>query len=306
MGKFKKIFILIFVTSLTKNFNAENLLIDNFNTLLGWQTFGEGIKIESVKGFKDNCIKISYALEGSTEWVVISKEYKKVLPENFKFSFYIKGVGKKNNLEFKLIDKEGNVFWKRFENYEFPKDWSKLEISNEEIEFGWGPNPNASLNELSKIEIGISKGLGGRGEVFVDELFLEELKESKEKIKASVKASSIQEPGLEAEKAFDGNKRTRWSSEFSDPQWLEIDLEEVKELSGLTILWEAAYGKSYEVLLSLDGNKWNKVYSTTEGDGNTDDIYFKPQKARYIKLFCKERGTGWGYSIWEIILKESK
>jgi len=118
-----------------------------------------------------------------------------------------------------------------------------------------------------------------------------------------VTASSIQEEGILPEYAFDSNFQTRWSSEFSDPQWLEIDLGEVKEISGLILNWEAAYGSHYEILLSSDENNWVSVYETTAGDGKTDDIYFKTTPARFIKILGKKRGTSWGYSLWEVTVK---
>ena len=103
--------------------------------------------------------------------------------------------------------------------------------------------------------------------------------------------------------AFDGNQQTRWSSQFSDPQWLETDLGEVKEITGLAIKWEAAFGKSYEIQLSEDNSNWKTAYETDEGDGGTDEIYFRKTPARYIKIFMKERGTTWGYSILDVTVK---
>ncbi|MEW5694106.1 MAG: discoidin domain-containing protein, partial [Candidatus Hydrogenedentota bacterium] len=150
-----------------------------------------------------------------------------------------------------------------------------------------------------------SKGSGGTGKVYIDELELHTLseKEVAAGFKITAKASSIQEEAHKAEYAVDNNKQTRWSSQFSDDQWLEIDFGEIKEMIGLTLFWETAYGKSYEISLSSDGKNWETVYSTTDGDGCTDDIYFKKRKARYIKIYGKERGTGWGYSLWEVVLK---
>lgn len=118
-----------------------------------------------------------------------------------------------------------------------------------------------------------------------------------------VDASSIENNLFLPQFAFDGNIQTRWSSQFSDPQWLKIDLGEPKDIVGLVLNWEAAYAKSYDILLSQDEKRWAKVYSTTEGDGLIDDIYFGKRKTRYIKIFCTEKATQWGYSLWELRLK---
>ena len=37
-------------------------------------------------------------------------------------------------------------------------------------------------------------------------------------------ASSVENASFPASAAVDGNTGTRWSSAFSDPQWLEVDL----------------------------------------------------------------------------------
>lgn len=121
---------------------------------------------------------------------------------------------------------------------------------------------------------------------------------------SSITASSIENEARAASYVFDNNTQTRWSSRFSDPQWLEMDLGEIKDMVGMTLYWETAYGKSYDISISPDKKEWSKVYSTTEGDGEIDDIYFGRKKARYIKILCKERATQWGYSLWEIRIKD--
>lgn len=126
---------------------------------------------------------------------------------------------------------------------------------------------------------------------------------SEKTTEATVTASSSESDSLLPKNVFDGNLQTRWSSLFSDPQWLIIDLGNIQDIAGLTLNWEAAYGKSYDILLSKDGDTWKQVYATTDGDGKTDEIYFERTAARYIKLTLKERGTFWGYSLWEVSIK---
>ncbi|MDD5424759.1 MAG: discoidin domain-containing protein, partial [Candidatus Omnitrophica bacterium] len=70
----------------------------------------------------------------------------------------------------------------------------------------------------------------------------------------SVTASSSEDAATNPSNAFDNNMQTRWSSQFSDNQWLRIDLGRPEVMVGLVLNWEAAYGKSYDVLLSEDGN----------------------------------------------------
>ena len=60
-------------------------IIDNFDSLQGWKIFSEGLKINTKKGIKNNCICLTYNLEGNREWVVISKKFTGlILPKNYK------------------------------------------------------------------------------------------------------------------------------------------------------------------------------------------------------------------------------
>src|SRR5579884_3609749 len=50
-------------------------------------------------------------------------------------------------------------------------------------------------------------------------------------------ASSVQSSSYPASNATDGNTSTRWSSAFSDPQWLQVDLGSAQSICGVTIIW---------------------------------------------------------------------
>ncbi|GIO86201.1 hypothetical protein J25TS5_31330 [Paenibacillus faecis] len=112
-------------------------------------------------------------------------------------------------------------------------------------------------------------------------------------------ASTVEDSGKLEAMAFDGNPSTRWSSVYADPQWISVDLETVREINGVLLNWEIAYGKSYQIQTSLDNHQWDTVYSTTEGDGGIDEISFETKPARYVRMYGTQRGTEWGYSLWE-------
>src|SRR4051794_33516034 len=66
-------------------------------------------------------------------------------------------------------------------------------------------------------------------------------------------ASSVENSGTAASKAVDGSMTTRWSSAFSDPQWIRIDLGASASINRVVLTWEAAYAKAYQVQVSTDG-----------------------------------------------------
>ncbi|WP_063779664.1 beta-1,3-glucanase family protein [Streptomyces sp. AcH 505] len=113
-------------------------------------------------------------------------------------------------------------------------------------------------------------------------------------------ASSTESAAFAASAAVDGNAGTRWSSGFADPQWLQVDLGSVRSVSRVRLNWEAAYGKAYQIQTSTNGSTWTSVYSTTGGDGGTDDLTFTATDARYVRFYGTQRATPYGYSLWEL------
>lgn len=102
-----------------------------------------------------------------------------------------------------------------------------------------------------------------------------------------------------ASNAIDGDMGTRWSSDFSDPQWISVNLGEPRTINKAVLDWEVAFGKSYKIQVSNDSVNWITVFHTTTGDGGRDTIYFPSVTARYVRMFGTERGTPYGYSLWE-------
>ena len=92
---------------------------------------------------------------------------------------------------------------------------------------------------------------------------------------------------------------TRWESEFSDPQWLMLDMGGEISFTTIELSWEAAYGKSYYIDISDDGQTWTTVYLETNGSGGLDVIDLTGNSGRYIRIHGHERGTQWGYSLFD-------
>ncbi len=99
--------------------------------------------------------------------------------------------------------------------------------------------------------------------------------------------------------AVDGSTGTRWSSNYSDPQWLQVDLGAVYSINRVVLNWEAAYGTAYQIQVSNDASTWMTIYSTTTGNGGIDDLAGLSGSGRYIRVYGTTRATQWGYSLWE-------
>jgi hypothetical protein len=101
-------------------------------------------------------------------------------------------------------------------------------------------------------------------------------------------------------RAVDGDGGTRWASDWSDDQWWKVDLGSTHTVKRVTLDWERAYGRSYRIDVSTDGSNWKTVWSTTSGDGGLDTATFAAVPARYVRMQGVDRGTDWGYSLYEV------
>jgi hypothetical protein len=112
-------------------------------------------------------------------------------------------------------------------------------------------------------------------------------------------SSSNENAGTTPNLAFDGNAATRWSSAYSDPQWIQVDLTTIQNICHVKLTWEAAYGTAYQVQVSNDAVNWTPIYSTTTSNGGTDDLTGLSGWGRYVRMHGTARATGYGYSLWE-------
>ena len=112
-------------------------------------------------------------------------------------------------------------------------------------------------------------------------------------LKKPVTAASV-EGGLVAAYAVDGNFASRWGSLQNGESWLCVDLQEVKQIKGMTLYLEAAW-VPYRVEYSTDGDNFTTLESFGSGE-----VFVKIRdidvEARYVR-FIRE-GENW-FSIYE-------
>ncbi|MCT9929576.1 glycosyl hydrolase [Planotetraspora sp. A-T 1434] len=113
-----------------------------------------------------------------------------------------------------------------------------------------------------------------------------------------VVASSSERGDLSAAAAVDGNDGTRWSSRFSDPQWLQVDLGKSTAITKVVLKWERAYATHFKILSSADGKSWTTLYATTSGRGGVQTVNVSAT-GRYVRLYTTKRATPYGVSLWE-------
>jgi beta-glucosidase len=113
-------------------------------------------------------------------------------------------------------------------------------------------------------------------------------------------ASSTQDAtDYPASDATDGDPGTRWSSLFTDPQWLEVDLGSPQNICGVGLSWETAYASAFQIQVSNDNATWTTLYSTTTATGGVES-YTVSATDRYVRIYATARATQFGDSIFEL------
>jgi len=122
-------------------------------------------------------------------------------------------------------------------------------------------------------------------------------------------SSSNEAEGLGAKNVTDENSDTRWSSNWAantdnHPEYVYVDLGDVSTIGNVKVSWDIAYSKEYEIQTCTsnpqDENSWTTVKTITDGTGGLANIDFSSVSARYVRIYCKNASTSWGYSIKDI------
>ena len=98
-------------------------------------------------------------------------------------------------------------------------------------------------------------------------------------------ASSTENAGTPASAAVDGNPGTRWSSAYSDPQWLQVDLGATADVCQVVLTWEAAYATAFQIQVS--GQRHDLVEHLHHHDGHRR--HADPRRHRLRPLRAHER-----------------
>lgn len=112
--------------------------------------------------------------------------------------------------------------------------------------------------------------------------------------------TSYENIAFEGKYAVDGNINTRWSSTFSDPQSIRVDLGADYNLNRVKITWETAAAKDYLIQVSTDSVNWTPLYTVTNNSALVNDFTGLSGHGRYLRIYGTARTTVYGYSIFEL------
>jgi len=129
--------------------------------------------------------------------------------------------------------------------------------------------------------------------------------------------SSVQKdmPNLTAKKAFDNgssvkqsnrNLDSRWSSEFSDVQWIQVNLGKLSNITCVQLNWEDSYARDYniEVATNING-PFTAIKQIRNQNGYGLKTFTTDTQAQFLRIQILKRATQYGSSLWEVQVRGS-
>lgn len=99
----------------------------------------------------------------------------------------------------------------------------------------------------------------------------------------------------------DGDLGTRWSSNYADDAWVQLELDTEIVPTEVTVHWERACALGYVVQTSADGETWTDTPVDDPACGTETTTLTGDEPVRFVRVQGRERKLPeWGYSIWEI------
>jgi len=225
-------------------------------------------------------LRLDFDFKGGAGFVVARCPAQHDVSEDYTVAFRIRGAGRTNNLELKLVDSTGQNVWRHVQkNLQPPAHWKRFRIDSREFEFAWGPASGDVPKELGAIELAIVAGEGGAGTLSISDLTIEAHSPATD---ARASASSAL-PGFAADQAIGGSG---WIPSPDDARpWIAVDFIEVRTLGGLVIDWrDGAPSSGFRVRASSRGQRWRTVYATPRARGARSYVYLPNLKTRLLRL----------------------
>ncbi len=110
---------------------AAPVRIGDALTLEGWSVSaapGSRALVTCEAGEHGSAIRVDYDMGRAGSFVILRKTVDLALPENFAFSFRLRGEAPRATLEFKVVDGAENVWWRRYPDFAFAPAWQPMVV----------------------------------------------------------------------------------------------------------------------------------------------------------------------------------
>ena len=116
--------------------------------------------------------------------------------------------------------------------------------------------------------------------------------------------NGVTNPALVPAQAVDGNGQTRWSSDWRDGQWWQVDLGRLRLVDSVTLDWEAAFSPRHVISTSVDGATWSPAAEVQTDRPGLHTVSFPVRDVRWLRVTGLTRalvnGNLFGVSFWTV------
>ncbi len=307
----KKIFLslLALASILISQTSRRSIILDSCNNATVWSSF-QSIGVEAKHQIDMGAVRCDVMFPKGSGYGGVVRNFNASLPENYEISFLMKATVPVNNFEIKVSsDSAGeNIWWVNNKNYTYPTDWKRIVVKKRHIGFAWGTHPAPQPAKLSRLEIVVTAGTGGKGSVWIDDVTLTTLPTIPAKIPQPVVTASsfIKKNGNPLNVL--PNKKGMWISRSNKNEWIEMDLKYEKEFGAINLVWDPSLkALSYDILTSFDGKKYETLYTIVNGKSGNVLHYLPESEARFIRLKLKENKANIPFKLeeFDVIASES-
>ncbi|HEX6057617.1 MAG TPA: discoidin domain-containing protein [Gemmatimonadaceae bacterium] len=285
---------------------AQPRVLDSFESLDAWREVTSdnvALELASAPGVRGRGMAMRFDFRGGGGYAIARRELPLDLPENYEFTFWVRGETAPQTLEFKLVDPSGeNVWWVNRRDFEFPERWTRVTFKRRHITFAWGPRGGGAMERMAALELTVTASSGGSGTVYVDELAFEPLEPVRPYDRTPEVTATSGATGSEPANALDGDPVSAWRS-VGPParQALSVDFLRTRELGGLHLTWgQREHAVDYAVLLSRDGARWDTARVVRGSNGGDDWLYLPETEARHLRLAILRPATARGVTLREL------
>jgi hypothetical protein len=224
------------------------------------------------------------------------------LPDDYVFSFSVKGNCPVNTLEFKLLDQScDNVWWVNRANFAFSNRYQRLVNKKRQFTYAWGPRKTPP-DEVAYIDLTVTNANGGERKKcsvwFADLDFVERPGNPEGKSEpgddCQVWASSNR---ARAGRVLDQDPDTLWASASRqasgrDRESMIFRFARPTELSAMVVDWGNAWAQRYQVDVLYTGSKtWKNTDTIIGAQSGRQFLLFADRDIDAVRLVMRGSST---------------
>lgn len=149
-------------------------IVDSCDSVVGWKSEGDLGAIQSlsvIPGKDKDAVLLNYNL-AEANWVQMYKMVPMEFTPQGVLSMWVRWTGDRNTVEIKVADKDDSNFGKKYESLDKPGEWQELRIPMSELSYLYGGDKELNMQYIKGIWIAVSRNVGGKGMLAVDNITL--------------------------------------------------------------------------------------------------------------------------------------